>query len=152
MHSPRVLRRLLQNVTTQQHVRNPTYPVHRTMAGPFKSFLRTAAVSLLTLAPPPRVSGFLRAQGPAARGRLLGPRGQSLKNAASPSAAHNDPYLNDGPASSKNPSSPQRVVVLGGGFGGVYTALRLEQVGFARWLQSRRTQSNLASLANRSKH
>ena len=69
-------------------------------------FLKSAAITLLTLAPPPRVNAFLRAA-PAAVGRR--------------------PSRREAETSSDAPGAASRVVILGGGFGGLYTALRLAE-------------------------
>jgi len=71
-------------------------------------------MSLLTFAPPPRVTAYLQ-RGRQSGGRLLSPRGSN--NDVSPKCTDKEPQ-----------NQQQHVVVLGGGFGGVYTALRLAEL------------------------
>mmetsp|Transcript_5070 Transcript_5070/g.6574 ORF Transcript_5070/g.6574 Transcript_5070/m.6574 type:complete len:528 (-) Transcript_5070:132-1715(-) len=70
------------------------------MSGPFQSLLKVAQTSLLAVAPPPRVSNLLR-KGRGSGRRLLSPIEQTETN---------------------------HVLILGGGFGGLYTALRLDEL------------------------
>mmetsp|Transcript_46528 Transcript_46528/g.129685 ORF Transcript_46528/g.129685 Transcript_46528/m.129685 type:complete len:462 (-) Transcript_46528:180-1565(-) len=70
-------------------------------------FLKSAAITLLTLAPPPRVNAFLR---------------------AAPAAVSRRPSRREAESSSDTSgAAASRVVILGGGFGGLYTALRLAE-------------------------
>ena len=74
------------------------------------SFLAPSRTQLLALVPPPRVSAFLRAGQPSG-GRLLD---RSTRVPRTKLAAES--------------VGRNQVVILGGGFGGLYTALRLSQL------------------------
>ena len=82
------------------------------MKGPLSTLFRTAALTALSLVPPPRVAAFLRH----GTGHTVLRKQQQM----APSTA--------GDGDNGDESIEARVVVLGGGFGGLYTALRLSQL------------------------